>query len=388
MRPMAWVAILALMLAPWAVWANDIAFACQTLEATFGRGAFVSIPGDWNGDGRPDLAASFVESDTLAIFLNRGDRRFELVSEPPVGRVPRGLAAGDVDGDGNLDLVVAAASSFDVRVLRGDGAGGFQEHLRLRESFYAPFHPLLEDVDRDGRLDLLVVNECNWPDAQRPGKLALLRGTTEGGFSPWAELPAGSAPSFAVWVDVDRHHGKDLLVANWRSQDLSLLLRQAGAKFAPERRLSIPGASPIYALATLDYDRDGAIDVATTDLDGRVHLLRGGKDLLAFDRSLITAGAGTRDIDAADLDGDGFVDLVTADQKADGLSWFRGTPNGAFAAAIRLRVGSRPRSVSVVDLDADGHLDLVVANQGAASLSILYGGAAKSVACGAGRPLD
>lgn len=388
MRLQSTAAFLALMVAPWAAWANDTAFACQTLEATFGRGAFVAIPGDWNGDGRPDLAASFVESDTLAIFLNRGDRRFELVSEPPAGRVPRGLAAGDVDRDGNLDLVVAAASSFDVRVLRGDGAGGFQEHQRLRESLYAPFHPLLEDVDGDGRLDLLVVNECNWPDAQRPGKLALLRGTKEGGFSPWAELPAGSAPSFAVWVDVDRHHGKDLLVANWRSQDLSLLLRQADAKFAPERRLSIPGASPIYALATLDYDGDGAVDVATTDLDGRVHLLRGGKDSLAYDRSLITAGSGTRDVDAADVDGDGFVDLVTADQKADGLSWFRGTPNGAFAPAIGLRVGSRPRSVSVVDLDADGHLDLVVANQGAASLSILYGGAAEPLACGAGRLVD
>jgi hypothetical protein len=113
--------------------------------------------GDLDGDGRLDLVTT---RDTgfgglVAVALGNGDGSFGPVTETALRGQPRGLAVGDVTGDGIADIVVVSETFYEVAVLAGAGDGSFDEPL-----FYAlagdPSGVILADLDGDGFLDILV----------------------------------------------------------------------------------------------------------------------------------------------------------------------------------------------------------------------------------------
>jgi len=358
-------------------------FACQVLTAPKGQGSFSVVAADLDGDKRLDLIASHSNAGTVSSFLNRGSRQFSFVGQWPVGRVPRGLGVADFDADGHLDVVVANASSHDLVVLRGNGEGLLAPGAPITAG-WAPFQVVVTQLSegQDAPVDLIVVDESNWPDASRRGTVTLLRGQGDATFTAGDRMIAGSYPSNAVLIDLDSDGALDLVVSNWHSANLSLFRRTSAGEFAPAVTVEVPKAGPIYGMATGDVDGDGIADIAATDLSGHVHLLRGdGRGGLRFVRSVGTAGAGTRDVVLADINGDQLLDLVTADQHAHAVSLLLGRGGGAFGKPLRMGVGSRPRSVAVADLDEDGRPDIIVANQGSDTLSILFQTEGPSVLC-------
>jgi hypothetical protein len=112
---------------------------------------------DLNHDGIPDIAAVGWSVDKLFVFFNQGHRRFRQTSYPlPPG--PRDLAIGDFNGDGNPDIAMTLYSSNQVTVWTGDHNGKFRPWQTFFSQGSTPYHLKAADVDRDGRLDLVVGN--------------------------------------------------------------------------------------------------------------------------------------------------------------------------------------------------------------------------------------
>ncbi len=131
---------------------------------TFGRTSFV-VAGDWDGDGDDDLAASNQNEQEMAVVENRGGLRFETVRTYPVRQLPYSMTSGDYNGDGHLDLVTSNEISLGLALFvnRGDGTfaeplHAFVEAVQISAVSSGPRYAVSEDIDQDGKIDLLVMN--------------------------------------------------------------------------------------------------------------------------------------------------------------------------------------------------------------------------------------
>jgi hypothetical protein len=117
--------------------------------------------GDMNGDGNPDLVAIDDSSFTgpqLTIILGTGDGHFGVKMNFPLRFEPSSIKLGDVNGDGNLDVVIANPEVGSVTVLLGDGRGGFAPQGRTDYAVgLGPLSLDLGDLERDGDLDIVTV---------------------------------------------------------------------------------------------------------------------------------------------------------------------------------------------------------------------------------------
>ena len=146
--------------------------------------------GDFNGDGKLDLAVANQGSGTVSILLGNGDGTFQTAKSYAVGSNPDSVAVGDFTGDGTLDLAVTNAGSNTVSVLLGKGDGTF-----LAATSYAtgsvPVSVAVGDFTGDGKLDLAVADDTN------PGAVSCTTGQGGRHFSgrprlrrrPWSHFP-------------------------------------------------------------------------------------------------------------------------------------------------------------------------------------------------------
>lgn len=124
-----------------------------------------AIIADVNGDGRPDIVTVSYQSNVFFVLLNEGGRRFRPVRYPrqaaPYDQMlggPRDIAAADYDGDGQLDLAFSMYESNLIEIWRGDGKGGFRPWRRSPSFGRIPYHLKAGDLDGDGRVDIVVGN--------------------------------------------------------------------------------------------------------------------------------------------------------------------------------------------------------------------------------------
>ncbi len=280
---------------------------------------------------------------------------------------PVALAAGDLDGDGWPDIVVACAGPGEARVLLGDGAGGLADTGDPVGVGSQPVDLALEDLDLDGLLDLVVVTATD---------VRVLRGSGAGQtfHAPFTyALPVGALPRALALADVTRDGRLDVLVAD-AGGGVVLVLRGTGVGTL-QSAVSVPAGGQPRGLALADLDRDGDPDLVVSDgAGGAVQVLlnqtTGGA--VAFGAPAphaagITPGAVT----TGDLDGDGRLDVVVADTNGGTVSTLRGNGDGTLQPAASNVVGALPSAVGLADLDRDGALDVVVRDGG--GLSVLDG---------------
>jgi len=212
---------------------------------------------DVDGDGRPDLLAPAYPAEAgvpsvLSWFVNLGDGRFGPPRPIPAAADLRLLAAADLNGDGNLDLVAATAAwpMTGLSLLAGDGQGGFTRGAPFVEILY-PNEVALSDLDRDGRPDLVLTGSWKFY-----GLIDVLLSDGAGGF----RRTFSHADIYATCVvgDVDRDDVPDLVVSAAGSPDATSVLVGDGAGGFPRR---IPVSSEGGRLCLADIDRDGGLDL-------------------------------------------------------------------------------------------------------------------------------
>ncbi len=325
-----------------------------------------SVAADVNGDGKVDLLAP---SFGVAITYGYGDGTFAasgtVFSGASSSAAPYAVALADLNGDGKLDMAVANAQESTVTVFAGDGAGGFTSLGELPVGF-APVSIIAVDLNRDGKRDLVVVDEFG-------NDLTLLFGNGDGTFKAPVSLSTGSTPMGVVSGDFNRDGIPDLAVANGGSNTVSVFLGLGDGTFRAPISLSV-GSFP-SGITAADFNGDGIPDLATANQGSNSVSVAFGKGDGTFrTASSFSVGKTPFSVASGDLNGDGKPDLVTANNGDSTVSVLFNSGAGRFGTAQPLRVGSvktDPSFVVVADLNGDGDLDILTANDTDQSLSVL-----------------
>lgn len=324
------------------------------------------VLGDFDGDGDLDVAVTLVGGgsggwDQIEVFLNDGtpeDGGWEsrYVSSLGAVREPWGLAAADVDGDGDLDLVAANRIDGKVRWYENDGLASHNWPVHVIATLDGATAVAAGDLNGDGRVDVVATsasaNRVVWYE-QRGG-------------ATWTAHTVSTATAGACSVylhDLDLDGDLDLLVAAaWANAVYWFENPRLPGSW--NRRTIATGMTEVVAAAAADLDRDGDPDVVAVAWEGdRVtwwenRLIH--RSFLASAPVDIRTGLGDpRAIAAGDLNGDGRLDIVEAEWDGDRIVAYLNAGDGLWWQSTVATGFGGARHVAVADLNGDGHLDVI-----------------------------
>jgi len=281
------------------------------------------VVADFNGDGMADLAAASPAANTVALYIAAPDgslpqKPTRLVStgvEEPKETTARRqvVTVGDLDGDGINDLIVANTTAGKLSVLRGRGDGQFAAAV-VEPTLPLPTGLALGDFNGDSKPDLAIVS-------QGTNTVSIWLGSGDGRFSRAGQIPVGHGPTSIVTGD--------------------------------------------FGTSEKEPARDGKLDLAVTATgDGQIDVLF-GDGAGGFSGPVTFDALGATAIVAADFNGDGVLDLVTAAPSTGEIVMTIGLSSGTvgcFANGMivaNLAPALQPTALVAVDLNHDGNLDLV-----------------------------
>jgi VCBS repeat protein len=331
------------------------------------------VTADFNGDGKLDLAVTRYR-EGLSILQGNGDGTFGAPTTVDAGDAETGLAVGDFNGDGRLDLAVTNGGPGvnSVSILLGGGDGTFG----TASSFSTGAEPIsvaVGDFNGDSNLDLAVVNYGFGANT-----VSILLGNGDGTFGAATSFGAGVQPTSVTIADLNGDSRLDLAVANYVGPDsvqeaplggVAVLLGTGDGAFGAPTRFDTGGVGS-FSVGVADFNGDGKVDLATANSGvNTVSVLLGNGDGSFGAATNFAVGAGPLALAVADLNGDGKPDLAVANHSCGTVSILLGNGDGSFAAATRFSAGTDsfaafPTSLAIGDFDGDTGLDVAVANFG------------------------
>lgn len=321
------------------------------------------VAADFDGDGAPDLATANSASHTVTIFLNRLSTGGGLVRAHTyaVAAGPFGIAASDINHDGRIDLVVAAADADQIELLMGLGNGAFVRLTPLG----APGNPravTIADVDTDGNSDLIYTSFLL-------DTVAVLFGDGMGAFPSMVVFPTGAKPQAVVASDFNGDQHVDLAIANTAGTGVTLLTGDGSGAFA---RTDLQGANNLNVLATGDFNHDGRPDLAAASTSrSTVAIYLNGASGLQWATTFSTGLSSPRGIAVADLNGDRLPDLIVANRVSNLLTIFvASAAPTVYTTPVTVTAAAGSRAVAVADFNRDGRLDFAVGNDTAGAVSV------------------
>ena len=325
---------------------------------------------DYDGDGDIDAATASGVNDSVSWFENLGGGTFggeNVLVNPPEAQGARFLSEGDLDQDGDIDVVCSNITGGEVCWYENLGDGTFGIQVVVGANLVG-WEVRSVDLDEDGDLDLL------WGSLDGAGGVVTWFENQGGAsFGPGTVLDTGSG--YVTGLDVADLDGDGLLdiVAAWLNASEVVWYRGTGSGNYSARQVIGTGVvAPVDAHAH-DVDLDGDLDVFTNSIPFDQVIwyenLGGG----TFSPNAVVATDqidGCVDLHIADLDGDGIKDLIASGVDLSELSWFRGTGSGSgFGAEQSIFIGYQVYKTETVDLDDDGDLDLICAEDDGNTIS-------------------
>jgi hypothetical protein len=276
------------------------------------------VVGDFNGDGKLDVA-QIGDSDTsnpatLAIMLGNGDGTFQPAIDTQIA--PGALAEGDFNGDGKLDLAVSSFNTDTVSILLGNGDGTFIAGPSITTA--SPTNEIVSaDLTGNGKADLVMSN----PGANT---VSVFLGNGDGTFTaaPGGPIAVGNEPEGIAIGDLNGDGIPDIAVADFGSNSITVLLGKGNGTFtalAPIVLTNIGSDSTFFSnfqpnsIAISDVDNDGKADLVVAATQGTVVLNGNGDGTFTLGDFTANGVVGNDLGDAlalADTNGDGRTDIL------------------------------------------------------------------------------
>ncbi len=323
--------------------------------------------GDFDGDGDADLV--LITRDGISVLLNNGDGSFAPAVTYEDLLSPRFVVVRDMDGDGNLDVLVADAGFLSMpagmTLFLGNGDGTFQTAANTGVAS-SPFTGTAADVNGDGLVDIVAGNvDFNFTD-----RIVVGLADGKGGYASTSFAPSGQGFVGIVAADLDGDGALDLATANRSTDNVSVFLGNGDGTFQAEQLLET-SQFPETIVAE-DLDGDGNLDlILASSVDEDATVLLGNGD--GTFQAAVSYFAGSEPLwaDVADIDGDGVLDIVVANGFSDDVSVLLGSGDGTFQPQVRVDAGDNAVSVVAADMDGDGDTDLATANRDSDEVTVL-----------------
>jgi hypothetical protein len=337
-------------------------FATKADFATGSGPRLVAIE-DLNGDGFPDVLAACYGSATVSVLVSGLNNGFGATSyRPSTGGM--GVQLADVTGDGILDLVSGAG--WNVAVMPGNGAGEFGTGVTYATGGGVS-SVRIGDFDGNGAPDIVTANSNN--------TASVLLSDLDGGFGATTDFTTGSSPSDVAAGDLNGDGYLDFLITNEGANTVSRFLGTGAGHFTARSDFAT-GVGP-KALVTGYFSGDVDLDVAVCNFSaGTVSILPGDGLGSLGAKTDYTVGYGPAAIAAGDLNGDGRTDLATANQVNGTVSVLIADGAGGFLAKSDYGMGTsgpEPLSVAIADLNGDGWNDIVAGTKYGNAVCVLLG---------------
>ncbi|MEO8990977.1 MAG: FG-GAP-like repeat-containing protein [Acidobacteriaceae bacterium] len=400
---------------------GDGTFAATVFSLPLPLGDFGGVPvvGDFNNDGKLDVAISDVSApDGIHIFVGKGDGTFTAESTYVKPRQTPDVAAADLDGDGNLDLVAGLGNlglfGPDINgtggvyaVLMGNGDGTFQgaplyaaaaaPNTMTTISAASSGSPAFAvgDFNGDGKLDILGASLTSTGGSQPfSNGLQLLTGDGKGNFTPGPPIP-GSTPSIITAADMNGDKKLDAVFVDGPNfaafaSSIGVAFGNGDGTFQAVTDYTVPGTGSVQDMVLGDFNGDGKLDVLVTTagatsgpFSSTYLFLNNGDGTLGTAKLVDTPISGFA-LAVADLNGDGKLDFVETNTDNDlngtpgSLLVYLGNGDGTFAPPVAYPLPQiAPGPVAIADMNNDGKPDIVVASRDqaftTATLSIFPG---------------
>jgi len=346
----------------------------QPASNTNGSRPYASVAADFNGDGRPDLAVANSDLSTVSVFLNAGNGNWQPSHDLVTGVAGKAIAiaAGDFNHDGRMDLVIVnrpfsyGLPGNSVSILLGNGDGTFQ----IPAVYPVGLNPngvAVGDFNRDGNLDIAVADSGS---VDTNTDVAVLLGKGDGSFKPASFFAAGNDPESIATADLNGDGKLDLVVDGYYANYLMTLLGNGDGTFRPPI-IGAGGDSEVLSATLADMNHDGKVDAILAGY-GSLELAFGKGDGTFTDAGFVDGSTGyakswEASVAEVDVDGDSIPDYVTADPYVDQVTVYINKGNGASYPGVGIPVtgiptGGSPQWLSMADFNGDGRPDIAVSD--------------------------
>ena len=323
--------------------------------------------GDFNGDGMVDVATTSGNPDTIDILLNDGSGVVSLAIQVflPGGSSPQDILAGDLDGDGDMDLAVALRDTQSLVTVYNMGGGAFV----MGPSAPTGDRPRgmdMADIDGDEDLDIALAN-------RNGDSVTVFVNDGSGNFSS-ATFAVGGEPRQVALGDFDNDGDADLAVTEHDDRSVRIMMNN-GNSYSTSAVLSVGPLVRPEGIEAADLDGDGDMDIVATTDDATLNIhqvsvfINGGGFSGPFNYAVTGSNPGS--VVAADLDCDGDLDLATANSDSANVTILTNMGGAVFGDPMTMGAGAHPDSIRAADLDGDSDAELIVANRDSNSVSVI-----------------
>jgi hypothetical protein len=355
------------------------------LRLPVGHGPASVVVADLNADEKPDIVVANEQSGNASVYLGDGGRKFSAASGSPVsaGPHPNDITVGDFNRDGRPDLAFANHEAQQLTIVLGDGRGGFAPAPCSPLNVAVKPHPhgiAAADFDEDGFVDLVT-------DSWGENRLEILFNPGKAGCA-WTRtryVAVGKHPYQRIRVaDLNRDGHSDIVSPNLEGDNVTILLGDGKGAFREPAGSPFPCGDSPFNVAVDDVNADGIPDLAivnspssTSDRSGRdgltVLLGDGAGAFRKISGAPFVTGRFPNMVAVGDLDGDGVGDIVLSLPESDDIICFFMSRSGTLATRKDVRIDGHPKGVAICDFDGDGKGDIVIACNSADAITIVFG---------------
>lgn len=329
--------------------------------------------GDLNNDRHMDIVVANTGTDTIGLFISKGDGTFEEQKPYSTGSNsrPYSIVVSNFNNDNYLDIAVANYAINSIGIFLGYGNGTFANQTLFSLGSSRPFFISIGDFNNDNQTDIVIANDGT-------DSIGILFGRGNGSFRNPITFSTGydSLPYSLVVGDFNRDNQLDIAIANHDTNNIQILLGLGNGSFINQHIYTTLSKSNPSSITMGDMNNDTYLDIIVANNGTRnigIFLGHGDGSFSPQTVYLIRSNSHPEFVAVGDLDNDNILDIAVVDSQNDQVHVLSGSGNGSFRAIATYDTAleSHPVSIALADFNNDNQSDIVVVHKDANSILVL-----------------